>query len=196
MQNSPFNPGYYTEDELQGMGFKAVGKNVQIAKNNTIIGLDKISIGDNVRIDGYCIFVSSGEGSIDIGSYIHIGAWCYLSASEKIRLSDFSGLSQNVKIYTANDDYSGQTLTNPTVPREYTNVMRGEVSIGKHAIVGSGSVILPNTTIGEGASIGALSLVTKDMDDWGVYFGSPAKKLKNRSKKLLELEQQLLNQND
>jgi galactoside O-acetyltransferase len=191
MTTNPFNPGYYTEDDLKNAGFKALGKNVRIAKNNTIIGLENIVIGDNVRIDGYCAIITAGDGWLNIGSYIHIGGCCYLSAGDGIRMEDFSGLSQGVRIYSRTDDYSGKHLTNPTVPERYTGITRGTVVLGRHVIIGSGSVILPKVTIGDGSSVGALSLVTKDLDPWGVYFGCPAKRLKSRSKRLLELEAEL-----
>ena len=62
----------------------------------------------------------------------------------------------------------------------------------RHAVVGSGCVILPGVTIGEGSSVGALSLINKNLDAWGVYAGSPARYIKARSKRVLELEKQLL----
>jgi len=191
MSTNPFNPGYYTEDDLKDAGFKSIGKNVRIAKNNTIIGLENITIGNNVRIDGECAIIAAGEGWLNIGSHIHIGGWCYLSAGDGIKMEDFTGLSQGVRIYSRTDDYSGKYLTNPTVPEKYIGITRGAVVLGRHVIVGSGTVILPKITIGEGSSVGALSLVTKDLDPWGVYFGSPAKRLKARSKRLLELEEEL-----
>ncbi|MET4695177.1 acyltransferase [Endozoicomonas lisbonensis] len=191
---NPFNPGYYSENDLKDAGFKSIGKNVQIAKNCTIVGLENIEIGDNVRIDGYCTIISAGDGWLKIGSYIHIGSYCLLSAGDGIHLSDFSGLSQGVRIYSRTDDYSGKYLTNPTVPAEYTGISKGTVRLGKHVIVGSGSVILPNVTVGEGSSIGAQSLVTKNLEEWGVFFGSPAKRLKRRSKQLLDLEKKLLSE--
>ena len=126
-----------------------------------------------------------------IGSYVHIGGLCYLSAGDGICLEDFSGLSQGVRIYSRTDDYSGEHLTNPTVPERFTGITRGAVTLGRHVIVGSGSVILPKVTVGEGSSIGALSLVTKNIPPWGVYFGAPAKKIYNRSKRLLDLEAQM-----
>ena len=196
MQENPFNAGYYTEDELQKMGFKSIGKNVSIAKNNTIVGLEKISIGDNVRIDGYCAIVASGDGFVDIGSYIHVGGWSYLSAGHGISLDDFVNISQGVRIYTRTDDYGGESLTNPMVPEKYSNVSSGTVILKKHVIVGSGSIILPGLTISEGASIGALSLVKENLSAWGIYCGVPAVKIKNRSKNLLKLEQQFLAEND
>ena len=188
---NPFNPGYHRESDLKEAGFKSLGRNVQIARNCTVIGLENIEIGDNVRIDGYCTIVAAGTGWLKLGSYIHIGSYCLLSAGDGIRMEDFSGLSQGVRVYSRTDDYSGEHLTNPTVPEKYTGVTRGTVSLGRHVIIGSGTVILPDLAIGEGSSVGAQSLVTKSLDPWGVYFGCPVRRLKDRSKRLLELEQQL-----
>ena len=91
-------------------------------------------------------------------------------------MHDFSGLSQGVRIYTASDDYSGSSLTNPTIPAQYKNITASSVVIGRHAIIGSNSVVMPGCNLGEGAALGALSLLTKQADAWSIYFGSPAKK--------------------
>jgi acetyltransferase-like isoleucine patch superfamily enzyme len=192
---SLFDPGYYNEDDLSDAGFRAIGQNVLIARNCTIIGMENIEIGNNVRIDGYSTIVAAGAGWLKLGSNIHVGAYCLLSAGDGIEMEDFSGISHGVRIYSSTDDYSGESLTNPMVPAKYKKVTRGAVVLRKHVIVGSGSVILPGVVVGEGSSIGALSLVTKNIEPWGVCFGSPAKRLKRRSKKLLELEAKFLNDN-
>lgn len=189
---NPFNPGYYNEDDLKSLGFKSIGKNVSIAKNCTIVGLENIKIGNNVRIDGYSTIIVPKDGWLHIGSHIHIAGYCFISAGRGIELNDFSGLSQGVKVYSRTDDYSGKYLTNPMISNEFTGVQEGVVTLGRHVIIGSGSIILPNVEIGEGSSVGAQSLVMKNLDPWGVYFGIPAKKIKNRSKKLLELETEFL----
>ena len=72
---NPFDVGFFTEHELKKFGFKNLGKNISIAKNCTIIGLGNISIGDNVRIDGYTTIVASGNGFLNLGSFIHIGGY-------------------------------------------------------------------------------------------------------------------------
>lgn len=190
MEN-PFDPGYFLENDLRKMGFKVVGENVRIAKTCTIIGLENIEIRDNVRIDGYCTLVAAGSGFIRLGSFVHIAGYCGLYAANGIIMEDFSGLSSGVRIYTATDDYSGKTLTNPTVPAKFTGVTHGPVALRRHAIVGTGTTILPNVTVEEGAAIGALSLVSKSTESWSIYIGCPAKKIKNRSMDLLTLEQQL-----
>jgi galactoside O-acetyltransferase/dTDP-4-amino-4,6-dideoxygalactose transaminase len=79
-------------------------------------------------------------------------------------------------------------LTNPTIPDKYKKELKKEVVIKKHTIVGAGSIIMPGVILEEGTSVGALSLVRKKTEEWSVYLGNPAKKIKNRKKDLLELE--------
>lgn len=107
-------------------------------------------------------------------------------------MDDFSGLSSRVVIYATSNDYSGESLTNPTVPLKYKCTDKNEpVHVGKHAIIGTTSVILPGVNIGIGCSVGAMTMCSKDLDEWGIYVGCPARRIKERSKKLLELEKQL-----
>jgi acetyltransferase-like isoleucine patch superfamily enzyme len=181
---------FYELKELNEFGFKSIGDNVLISRKASIYGAKNISIGNNVRIDDFCIL----SGNIHLGSNIHIAVFSSLFAGESdIYMDDFSGLSSRVSIYAVSDDYSGNYLTNPTIPDKYTNIIKGKVTLGKHAIIGTNSVVLPNVKIGEGVSIGACSLVIKDCDEWGIYIGIPVKKIKDRSKALLELEKEHIN---
>jgi acetyltransferase-like isoleucine patch superfamily enzyme len=191
IEDNPFNQGYYYSDELRNFGFKSIGENVMVAKSATIVGLSNISLGNNVRIDGQGV-IAANSGSLEVGSYVHIGSSCYLACSGGITLSDFCGLSQGVRIYSISDDYSGESLTNPTIPLRFLNLKIASVLIGKHVIIGSGSVVLPGVTVCEGSSVGALSLVSKSLSEWGVYVGCPAKKIRNRVKNILDLEKELL----
>jgi len=192
----PLNPGYFDENDLREFGFKGVGENVRIGRTCTIVGLENITIGNNVRIDGYCTISAAEGGLLTIGSFIHIGAYCSLLAGQGIHMADFSGLSQGVRIYSKSDDYSGRHLTNPTIPAKFAGASGGPVSLERHVIIGAGSIVLPKIIIGEGSAVGALSLVVKSLDSWGIYFGSPATRLKPRSKKLLTLEKQLAEEYD
>jgi galactoside O-acetyltransferase len=188
---NPFDHGYYGSDELREFGFASVGENVQIARNCLIVGLANIRIGSHVRIDDYVQIIAT-SGHVTLGSYIHIGGGSYLSGAGGITIEDFAGLSQGVRVYSITDDFLGHHLTNPTVPRKYLGLKIAPVVLARHVIVGSGSVILPGCTIGEGSSVGALSLVTDDLVPWGVHVGSPAKQIRRRSEDLLALEKQLL----
>ena len=188
---NPFQGGYLDSAALRDCGFASVGENVHIAASCRIIGLDRIRIGDNVRIDDFTTVIAS-SGTVTIGSYIHIANTVLLSGVDELVLEDFVGISHGTKVYTGSDDYSGAALTNPLVPTEYTNVQKGPVRFGRHVIVGSGSVVLPNVEVGEGSAVGALSLVTRSLEPWGIYSGIPAKRIKARKQDLLEAEKRLL----
>lgn len=185
---------FYTTDELQTIGFNAIGKNVQISRKCSIYMPEKISIGNNVRIDDFCCLIGGKQG-IKIGSNIHIALFCLILGNAGVELKDFSGLSSRVSIYSANDDYSGDSLTNPTIPICYKKIFQGPVILNKHVAIGTNATILPNVTIGEGCAVGAYSLVNRDLADWGIFAGIPAKRIKERKKNLLLLEDEYIEKN-
>lgn len=182
---------FLDREQLKVMGFAALGHDVQISDKASLYNPGAIRLGNHVRIDDFCV-LAAGLGGMLIGSFVHIAVGSSLIGAGKITLSDFSGLSSRVSIYSSSDDYSGKSLTNPTVPECYKAVTHKDVFLGKHVIVGSGSVILPGVTLEEGVAIGALSLVNKRCEAFGIYAGNPAKRIKARSRKLLELEFALL----
>jgi len=182
---------YYTQEELLQLGLAKVGTNVKISRKTSFYNPEKIIIGDQVRIDDFCV-LSGGKG-ITLGNYIHIACFCALYGNESIVMEDFTTLSSRVVIYSCSDDYSGRSLTNPTVPDEFhLYSTKGAVILKKHVIVGTNSTILPNVTVGIGSAIGAHSLVTKNLAEWGIYSGVPAKKIKDRKKDLLEIEKRFI----
>jgi galactoside O-acetyltransferase len=186
---------FYSDQDLKNFGFKSIGNNVKIKKNVGIFFTENVSIGNNVRIDDFTIIVASGSDVI-IGNNIHIAANCYIAGSDGFEMKDFSGLAPGVMIFSGSDDYSGKKLTNPTIPKKYTGGICGKVTLEKHVIIGAGAVVLPKLTIGEGVSVGALSLVNKTLKPWGVYFGLPVKRLRERSREMLLLEHEYLNEQE
>jgi acetyltransferase-like isoleucine patch superfamily enzyme len=170
--------------------FAARGDDVRIDRDARLFGTERISIGSHVRIDAFAV-ISAGADGIVIGDYVHIAAHAFMSGAGRIEIADFAGLSGRVSIYSSSDDYSGATLTNPTVPEELTGVTSAPVTVGRHAIIGAGTVILPGVTIGTGAAVGAQSLVRRDVADFTIVGGVPARVLGERSRRLLELEQRL-----
>lgn len=182
--------GFLSRKQIDDMGFSYVGENALLSDKASYYNCAKITIGNNVRIDDFCV-LSAGIGGIEIGNFIHIAVYTSLIGAGKITLHDFSNISSKVSIYSSNDDYSGSSMTNPMVPIEFTNVKHADVTIGRHVIVGAGSVLLPGITLEEGVAIGALSLVSKDCAGFGIYSGVPAKRIKDRKNTLLELEKTL-----
>ena len=173
---------FYSEDELKEIGFKSYGSNLKISRFARFYSPQNISIGNNVRIDDFCIL----SGNIKIGSNIHISSYAALYGAKGIVMEDFSGISPKSVIYSAMDDFSGEYLIGPIHPKGTTNVTGGLVKIEKYVQVGSNTVVFPNLTIGEGSVIGACSLVRQSVGKWGIYFGVPVVKRKDRSKSLQE----------
>lgn len=183
---------HMTESELHSLGLASHGLNVFISRKASIYGAERIHLGNNVRIDDFSI-LSAGEGGIFLHDYVHVASHSILVGKERIEMCDFSGVSARVCIYSSSDDYSGAALTNPTVPPEFTAVKHAPVRLGRHAIVGAGTVILPGVTLGDGVAVGSLALVTRDCADFGIYAGVPARRIGDRGRQLLALEEQLAN---
>lgn len=174
---------FYTEEELLKLGLRACGTNVKLSRFARIYSPQRISIGDNVRIDDFCIL----SGDITIGSHIHISAYVALYGSKGVVLEDYSGISPMTTVYSAMDDFGGDYLIGPIHPEEFTNVNGGKVTIKKYAQIGTHCVVFPNLTIGEGVVVGACSMVNKSLENWWIYWGVPALKMKRRHKGLLKL---------
>jgi acetyltransferase-like isoleucine patch superfamily enzyme len=178
---------FYNENELKEIGFKYLGKNVLISNKTSIYNAKNITIGNNTRIDDFCI-LSAGEGGIEIGNYVHIACYSSLIGKGKIQMKDYSGLSSRVSVYSSSDNYDGEYMTNPCLPKNVVNTIHKDVVIGKHVVIGSNSVILPGVTLVDGCSIGAMSLVNKSIDEPYVCVGIPIKKLKPRKSNIFNLE--------
>jgi dTDP-4-amino-4,6-dideoxy-D-glucose acyltransferase len=183
---------WLTDEQLKKMGFVSIGNNVMLSDKASYYNCQNIRLGNNVRIDDFCV-LSAGVGGIEIGSYVHIAVYCSIIGAGKITIDDFANLSSRVSIYSSSDDYSGAALTNPTVLPEFTNVQHGDVKVGRHVIIGAGSIVLPNAILEEGVAIGALSLVKKDCSSFGVYAGIPVQRISERKRDLLELETKFIN---
>ena len=181
---------FYAPDELRELGLARYGANVRLSRRAALHNPGSIQLGDDVRIDDFCV-LSAGTSGIVVGDNVHVAVFCSLIGAGKISIGSFANLSSRVAIYSSNDDYSGAWMTNPTVPDRYTNVTHADVTVGAHVIIGSGSVVLPGCTLGEGAAIGALSLVRSDCEPFGIYAGVPAIRRGERRRDLLELERQL-----
>ena len=174
---------YYTNRELREFGFRSLGRSVLISRTCRIYTPDTISLGSHVLIDDFTIL----NGEIVLGNYVHISSNCELYAGEaSISVGDFCEISSRCALYAMSDDYSGASLFGPQVPAAYRGVKNAPVVLEKYSLVGTGSTILPGVTVGEGCSFGAMTLVNRSTEPWGVYAGIPARRLKERERGLLE----------
>lgn len=182
--------GFLSRDEVLEIGFAHVGEHVQIDDGARFYGADRISLGSHVRIDAFAV-LSAGPEGIVIGDYVHLAVGALISGAARVELHDFANISSRVAIYSSNDDYHGYSLTNPTVPDRFRRVHTAPVVIGKHVIVGSGSLILPGVTLGEGVAVGALSIVKQDVAPFTIVAGPTGRVIGSRRTDLLALEEEL-----
>jgi acetyltransferase-like isoleucine patch superfamily enzyme len=176
---------FLSKKALDSMGFKSLGNDVLISDKAAIYNPEDISIGHFSRIDDFCVV----SGKVSIGRNVHIAVFCNVAGgTEGITLDDFAGLAYGVNLFTQSDDYSGITLTNPTVPDEYKIEIKKSIKVGKHSIIGTNAIVFPGVNIAEGTSVGAQSIMTKSSEPWSIYIGSPARKIKERKRDMLELE--------
>lgn len=181
--------GYLTNEQLKTMGFKYLGTGVKISDKASIYNCEQIRLGDYARIDDFCVI----SGNLVIGKYTHITPMCLVAGGNPgIFFDDFCTLAYGVKIFAQSDDYSGESLTNSLIPNKYKKQIFAPVKIHKHVIIGTNSTVMPGVEIREGCSIGAMTLVLNSTEPWGIYVGVPAKRLKERKKDLIILEQQFL----
>lgn len=177
---------YLTEEEIFALRLKSVGRNVKISRKASLYNTEEIEIGDFCRIDDFCVI----SGKITLGRYIHITPMCLVAGgSPGLTVCDFSTFAYGVKIFTQSDDYSGETMCNSLIPKKYKNEVLRPIKVGRQVIIGAGATIMPGADIAEGCAIGSMSLILNPTEPWGIYAGVPARRIKDRTRKLLGLEE-------
>lgn len=160
---------------------KYIGKNVIIGKTVRIRHPELVSIGDNSIIDDFT-YISS---ELEVGRFCHIGANSTIlggGGKGKCIFEDLSGCAPGVRIITASDDFVG-SLGGPNVPAKFLgDPPAGLVHIKSYVILGTNSVVMPNVTVGEGVSTSAMTLIRKNLEEWTIYAGNPARKIGPRDK--------------
>jgi acetyltransferase-like isoleucine patch superfamily enzyme len=151
---------------------------------------DNFSVGEHSQIDDFA-FVNAGK-MCTIGRFVHIASFVSIIGGGEFSIDDFAGLSAGCRVITGTDDYMGPFLTNPTVPREFTNYQISQVVIGKHAIIGTNVVIFPGVTIGEGVAVAACAVVRRYLPPWGVYGGEPLRRIGERDRAAILEKRRLL----
>lgn len=169
---------YFSRNELMLAGFRSVGKNVEISRKCSLYNIDG-TLGHNVRIDDFCIL----KGRVEIGNYVHLAAYCMVSGTDMLaKIEDFVGVAARLSLFTGSDDYSADTLGNPTVPEEWKTTIKGPVTVGFGTMIGSHVVILPNVRIGDACSVGAGSVVHRDMEEGSIMRAAASQIIPNKKR--------------
>lgn len=191
LMQSQYNDGFYTQEELQGLGLSSFGNGVLISRLAKLYSTSNISIGDNVRIDDYAIL----SGKIEIGSFVHIGAFSSITGGRVgVKIGDFCGMSSQSKIFATSDDFVNGYLVGPCVPMQFRNVIEKPVLLTKHCHIGSHSLVLPGSIFLLGSCLGPMSLnMGRKLKEWSYYLGNPAKKIYDiNQEKIIQYEKEFL----
>ncbi len=181
----------YMQSELLEMGFGYVGKDVKVFKKSSLINCCNIFLGDGCQIDDFVHIIASAP--VHIGRRVHIACFTSIAGGGEVTLDDYCGLSAGCRIISGTENFMGEGMTNPCIPAKFRSVLRSFVTIRRHAILGTNTIVYPGVTIDDGVATGAGAVVNKDLDAWGLYMGAPAKRIKSRpSERILELEKQLI----
>lgn len=181
---------YLNENDLRKLGIKSVGSNVQVSEHATIVGLQNVTLGNNIRIDSHVVILSR-RGQFSVGNNVHIEPSSSIVAHHGISIGSYCTLSHGVRLFTASADYSGESFHNVFPDGSHQNPKVGAIDIRDHVIIGGNSVVMPGVILGEGAAIGALSFVRSSVSEWGIYAGNPLKRLGDRSTRIREIARRI-----
>ena len=182
-------------DGLQLMGenlrdkVKYCGEGVKLYPLCKMIHPSTAELDDHCQIMDYA-FIDSGE-SFKLGKFSTVTWHCVIEGGAKTIIGDRVFLGPGAKILNSTYELDGYYAIEHILD-ECRATRYGDIIIHDDAYIGANSTVLPGVTIGEGAVVGANSLVDRKLKSWGIYFGTPVKLIGMREqpteerKKLLE----------
>lgn len=192
--------GYVARKSAYKGLFKSTGSGMILGKGLVLRHPKKVTLGDRVAIDDYVLIDASGAGDdgIQLGNDVIISRNCVIqgkiggiSIGQKTDLgcntilSSSGGISIGSSVLIAGNCYigGGRYITDRLdIPMMEQGVFtRGKIIIQDDVWLGASSVVLDGVKIGKGCIIGAGSVVTKDLPDYAIAAGVPAKIIKMRT---------------
>lgn len=137
---------------------------------------EAFAIGSHVFIGSGAFLQGRYDGRCVIGDYAWIGPQCYFDARE-LKIGKYVGIGPGVKVLSSQHSASPHNI-----PVLKTDQIVERVTIKDWADIGAGTVILKGVVIGKGSIIGANSVVNRDIPDFSIAVGAPAKVIRRRKK--------------
>lgn len=166
------------ESQLRRIIFRAMsrkaGHGLRVEPDVIVKHPETMEFGDAVFIGAHTMIQGRFDGTCCIGSHVWIGPHAYLDARNLV-LEDYVGWGPGAKVLGSS--HTGEPVTRPIITTELTIK---QVIVGYAADIGTNATLLPGVRIGVHAIIGAGSVVTKDVPDYAVVAGAPARHLRYR----------------
>ncbi len=134
-----------------------------------------ITFGDELRVMRNCCFYAHNNGLIILGDHVGMNSNVQINAADsgKIIIGNNVAIGPNVVIRASNHCYAKKGI-----PYYLQGHSGGEINICDDVWIGANCVIVPGVTIHKGAVIGACAVVTKDIPEYALAGGVPAKVIK------------------
>jgi acetyltransferase-like isoleucine patch superfamily enzyme len=154
---------------------KSVGSDLQIAPSVVLKHPETMEFGDSVFIGSQAMIQGRFDGTCRIGNHVWIGPQAYFDARALV-LEDYVGWGPGAKVLGS--AHTGEPLDVPIIA---TELVIKPVHIGFGADIGMNASILPGVHIGAHSIVGTGSVVTRDVPDYAIVAGAPAKILRFRT---------------
>ena len=134
-------------------------------------GARGMTIGNNTGVYQGSIFDIGPDGDVHIGDYVSLGS-AVISTNSRVSIGDFSLISFQVVI--ADNPYAVPWSSRAAIEGQGSSSSDRDVIIGDNVWIGARSVILGGARLGEGAIVGAFSVVDSEVPPFSVVVGNPA----------------------
>lgn len=158
---------------------KSCGEGVKLYPMAKIAFPHRVELGNHVKVRDFA-FIFAGEGLI-VGDYTDIQPHTVVWGGGLTILGARVSTGPGTVFLSATYSHAPGLRMVDGLPEGYAKAIGGKLVVGNDVYIGARCVIMP-VNIGEGAVIGAGSFVNKDVEPWGIYVGSPAKKIGERPK--------------
>ncbi len=153
---------------------KRVGEGLRVGANVVFVHPETLEIGDFVFIGSQAMIQGRFDGVCRIGNHVWIGPQAYFDA-RCLELHDYVGWGPGAKVLGSS--HTGDPISEPVIR---TDLVISPVVVGYGADVGMNASLLPGVTVGAHAIIGAGAVVTKDIPEYAIAAGVPARVIRDR----------------
>lgn len=160
--------------------FRAIGAGVEIYEPCVILKPEVISLGEGARIDSFTKL--EGGLGLHIGRWVHIASFAHINiGGGLVTIEDGAACASGSRILGGSNVKAGHFMS-AAAPETMQVKERSKTTLRTGAFIGVNAVVLPGVTIGEYAIVGAGAVVTKDVPDWEIWAGVPARKIGERER--------------
>lgn len=150
-----------------------LGQNVFVDKSSS---LNNVKVGSNTKIAANVNIFGSGNNQLKIGDGCYIGPGCMIEGfNAKVTIGNHVSFAQFINLMSGSGPNASKNL------QKLFPLIEGEVTIGDHCWIGTGSIIMPNVQLGKYCIVAANSFVNKSFEDFSIVGGNPARLIRKFS---------------